>query len=228
MTGTLGTTMQLTIWRVQWPKRTYVTDVTPCTTLRTNVTVSSLCTATPPWTKDQYKYCGTSNRQFLTENCFHNHLILKVKGKLVCQRRQVCRNCSYLVTFHSKHECFKKFCTFSNKKQPSRHLCYVAPLKHSKLWNKYLYVFFDTECTQDLEKRGGSFERVPNLICAQQTCCKCEAVEDVNVDCEQCGKSVHSFWQDPVGKFIDYLRLSRPFTNNVISHNSHGYDAVSA
>jgi len=57
-------------------------------------------------------------------------------------------------------------------------------------------------------------------------CCKCEAVVDVNVDCEQCRKGVHSFWQDPVGKCIDYLRLSRPFADRfyVISHNSRGYD----
>ena len=91
-----------------------------------------------------------------------------MKGKLVCQWRQVCRNCSYLVTFNSKPEYFKKFCTYCNKKQHSGHLCYVAPLKSNKLRNKYLYVFFDTGSTQDLEKRDGSFEHVPNLICAQQ------------------------------------------------------------
>ena len=34
----------------------------------------------------------------------------------------------------------------------------------------------------------------------------------------------------PVGKFIDYLRQSRPFADTfyVISHISRGYDAVSA
>jgi hypothetical protein len=103
----------------------------------------------------------------------------------------------------------------------------VAPLKPSKLSDKYLYVFFDTECTQDLENCDGSFEHVPNLICEQQMCCKCEAVDDVNVDCEQCCKRVHWFWQDPLGKFIDYLRLSRSFADKVyvISHNSRGYDA---
>jgi hypothetical protein len=43
----------------------------------------------------------------------------------------------------------------------------VAPLKPNMLSKKYLYVFFDTECTQDLEKRDGSFEHVPNLIYAK-------------------------------------------------------------
>jgi len=38
---------------------------------------------------------------------------------------------------------------------------------------------------------------------------------------------VHSFWQDHVGKCIDYLRLPRPFADKVyvISHNPRGYDA---
>jgi len=45
--------------------------------------VCSLCTATPPCTKDQSKYCCTCNRWFLSEKCFQNHLILKVKDKLV-------------------------------------------------------------------------------------------------------------------------------------------------
>ena len=81
--------------------------------------VSSLCTATPPCTKDEIKYCVSCNRRFLSEKCFQNHLTLKVKGKLVCQWRQLCRNCSYSVTADSRHECFKKFCNYRNKKQPS-------------------------------------------------------------------------------------------------------------
>jgi hypothetical protein len=32
--------------------------------------VCSLCTATPPCTKDQTKYCGTCNRQFLSKSVF--------------------------------------------------------------------------------------------------------------------------------------------------------------
>jgi len=103
----------------------------------------------------------------------------------------------------------------------------VASLNPSKLSIKYLYVFFDTKCTEDLEKYDGSFEHVTNLICAQKMCSKCETLDDVNVNCEQCGKRVHTFWQDPLRKFIDFLRLSRPFADkiHVISHNSRGYDA---
>ena len=49
----------------------------------------------------------------------------------------------------------------------------------------------------------------------------------MNIDCEQCGKRVHVFWEDPIGKFIEYLWLSRPYADKiyVILHNSYGYDA---
>ena len=81
----------------------------------------------------------------------------------------------------------------------------MDPLKPNKLSNKYLYVFFDTECTQDLEKRHGSFEHVQNLTCPQHMCYKCDAVDDVNVDSEQCGKRVNTFGQNPVGKFLSII-----------------------
>ena len=40
-------------------------------------------------------------------------------------------------------------------------------------------------------------------------------MDDLIADCEQCGKRTHMFWQDPVGEFIDYFRLSRPFADKV-------------
>jgi len=128
----------------------------------------------------------TCNRRFLSEKFFQNHLTLKVKGKLRCHWRQGCRNCSYFVTADSKHECLKKFCIICNKKQTSGHFCYVAPLKPNKLSETFLYVFFDTECTQDLENCDGPFKHVQKLICAQQIRSKCEAVDDLSVECDQC------------------------------------------
>jgi len=71
----------------------------------------------------------------------------------------------------------------------------VAPLKPSNLTDRFMYVFFDTECTQDFEQHDGSFERIPKLIFAQQMCSKCEAVDDLSVDCEACGKRTHVFWR---------------------------------
>jgi len=36
-------------------------------------------------------------------------------------------------------------------------------------------------------------------------CTKWEAVDDLSVDCEQCGKRIHASSQDPVCKFLDYF-----------------------
>jgi hypothetical protein len=69
----------------------------------------SLCTNAPPCTKDKTKYCSTCSRWFLSEKCFQNHLVLRVKGKLFCQWRQICRNSNFLVTSDNKHKCFKNF-----------------------------------------------------------------------------------------------------------------------
>jgi hypothetical protein len=85
-----------------------------CDTLHDNThkcyKTCSLCTATPPCTKDQSRHCDTSSSSFISEKCFQNHLTLREKGKLPCQWRQVCRNSNILVTLDSKHECFKQFC----------------------------------------------------------------------------------------------------------------------
>jgi len=45
-------------------------------------------------------------------------------------------------------------------------------------------VSFYKECTQNREKRDGSFEHVTKTMCALQMCSKCEPVDDMSVDCE--------------------------------------------
>jgi hypothetical protein len=161
---TRAITMALPTLRLQRQRSIYVTCVTHYTTIHIPVTMLA-----PYVTQHHYvpkrhsKHCDTCNKSFLSEKRFQNHLILKVKGKIMRQWRQVCRNCTFLVTCDSKHECFKRPC---NKKQPAGHLCYMAALKPNKFSDKFVFVFFDTECTQDLERHEGSFEYVPNLICA--------------------------------------------------------------
>ena len=56
---------------------------------------------------------------------------------------------------------------------------------------------------------------------------KRETVDDLSVECEDCGQRIHVFCEKHVAKFIEYLRLSRPFADKiyVISHNFRGYDA---
>jgi len=99
--------------------------------------VCTLSIATSPYTKDQTKYSSTSNRRLLNGKCFENHLTLNVKGKLVCQWRQVCRNCRYSVRPDSKHQLFKKFRNFCNKKEPSGHYCYLPPLKTTSCRSRF-------------------------------------------------------------------------------------------
>ena len=56
-------------------------------------------------------------------------------------------------------------------------------------------------------------------------------MNNLSVDCKQCGKRTYVFWaKDPVGKFIDYLRQSRPFVEQIFvtSHNSCLYNAFPA
>ena len=62
---------------------------------------------------------------------------------------------NYLATGDSKHECGKRYCNYCNRKQPLCHYYYVAALKPIKLSDKYMYVFLDTECKEDLEKGDG-------------------------------------------------------------------------
>jgi len=125
------------IWtlRLQWQRVTYITRMTHFTTLHTSDNACSLRTATSSRTKDQRKYCGTCSRCFRSEEFFQNLLTLNMKGKPVCQWRQVNRNCSFTVTGDSRQKCFKRLCKYCNKKQQSGHFYNVAPLKPSKLTN---------------------------------------------------------------------------------------------
>ena len=61
----------------------------------------------------------------------------------------------------------------------------------------------------------------PYLVCVQQFCRQCEGVEDCG-DCVRLGKRKHSFWDDPVGVLLLYVRQPRPWANKVvaIAHNA--------
>jgi hypothetical protein len=65
--------------------------------------------------------------------------------------------------------------------------------------NNILYVFYDFETTQNKRYSEKATVHVPNLVCLQQFCLRCEGIADIDEDCEQCGVLWHSFWEDPVG-----------------------------
>ena len=142
----------------------------------------------------------TCNRSFLSDTCFQNHLTLRGKGKLVCAWKKICKTWSPCY-INRKHECFKRFCNVCNKLRPTGHFCNMSPLKPSKLSNKYMYVFYDIECSEDLKRNQGSLNMY-RIFSAPSRCPKCESNEDLNIDCEQCGERTHVSWQDPLGKFI--------------------------
>ena len=73
-----------------------------------------------------------------------------------------------------------------------------------------LYVYYDFETTQNTKYSDRATLHVPNLVCMQQFCPRCENVEDAKRDCVQCGKRKHSFWDDPVGDMLTYLCKPRP------------------
>jgi len=144
------------------------------------------------------------------------------KGKLVCQLRQVCRNCSYLVTADTKPECSKKFCNFLKIKS-----------NFQATFATWLHINLASFCTcSSIRSAHKTMKIVMGLLSmfrnsyVRSMCSRCETVDDLSVDCEQCDKRIHSFWQDPVGKFIDCLWQFRPFADNLyfISHISRGYD----
>jgi hypothetical protein len=89
-----------------------------------------------------------------------------------------------------------------------------------------LYVFYDFETTQVTKYTEKATVHVPNLVCLQQLCSKCESIEDIEQDCLQCGRLLHSFWQDPAGDVLFYLCEQRPWVNKVIAitNNAKSYD----
>jgi hypothetical protein len=62
-----------------------------------------------------------------------------------------------------------------------------------------LFVLYDFETTHDTKFPHKANVHVPILVCLQQFCMVCEMQDDIDVDCERCDKSRHSFFEDPGG-----------------------------
>jgi hypothetical protein len=87
-----------------------------------------------------------------------------------------------------------------------------------------MFVFYDFETTQDTQYSDTDRLHVPNLVCIQQFCSRCES-SDVDENCTQCGKRKHSFWEDPEGDLLSYLCEDRPRCKiTVIVHNAKAFD----
>jgi hypothetical protein len=67
-------------------------------------------------------------------------------------------------------------------------------------------------------------KHVPNLVCMQQFCARCEDVDDDRF--ERRGNRKHFFWNDPVGDLLNYLCEPRLWANKIvaIAHNAKACD----
>jgi len=98
--------------------------------------------------------------------------------KSVCERKR-CAKCGWIVT-HENHECNKRLCDNCKENKEIGRLCYMRPLKDAlpPAADKVLYVFYDFETTQNTEYTDAAKLHVPNLVCVQQFCSRCEDEED--------------------------------------------------
>jgi hypothetical protein len=121
----------------------------------------------------------------------------------------------------------KRFCATCKENKEAGHLYFMRPLvKVPDSSERVLYVFYDFETTHDTKRSDRTNEHVPNLVCLQQFCSKCENISGIEQDCVQCGKRIHSFWDDPVRDMLNYLCESRPWAEKmvVIANNAQAFD----
>jgi len=92
--------------------------------------------------------------------------------------------------------------------------------------DKVLYVFYDFETTHNTRFSDRVTLPIPNLVCVQQFCSKCEDVEDVRRKCAQCGERKQSFWEDPLRTMLSYLCEPLPWVKKIvaIAHNAYSFD----
>jgi len=123
------------------------------------------------------------------------------------------------------HECNKLFCANCKQNTDVGHLCYMRPLKDvlPSASEKVLYVSYEFETTQNTKYSDKATIHVPDLVCLQHFCSQCEDAEDWG-DYVRCGK--HSFWNDPVGDMLLYLREPIPWANKsvAIAHDTKAFD----
>jgi len=69
---------------------------------------------------------------------------------------------------------------------------------------------------------------VPNLVCLQQFCSRCEDEEDIERNCVRCGKRKHSFLEDLVRSTQSYLCEPRPWVIKAVTtaHNVKSFDLL--
>jgi hypothetical protein len=156
------------------------------------------CMTSPPCSVSHVRIpCTVCNRHFRSRTRYVNHKQRISNKKFVCERKGCHATCRWIVT-HEKHECNNRICDKRKQNKEIGHLCYVRPLKYAlpPAGDKVLYVFYDFETTQITGYTDEAKLHVPNLVCLQQFCSRCEDEEDGG--CVLCGNMKYSFWDDSV------------------------------
>ena len=134
--------------------------------------------------------CDDCNRRFRSRTCYDNQKQRTMNRKSVCERKRCCATCGLLVK-HKMHQCNKRFCDNCKQNRVVDHLCYMIPLKDAlpSAGGNVLHVFYGFETTQNSSYTDEAKVHVPNIVCVQQFCSRCQDVEDG--DCVRCGKRKH-------------------------------------
>jgi hypothetical protein len=115
--------------------------------------------------------------------------------KSVCDRKRVCPSCDAFIEPNGKHECGKNLCETCKALKEKQHFCYMQPLKNVLPSGVgVLFVFYDFETTKDTQYSDTAWLHVPNLVCIQYFCSRCESSDNVDENYTQYGNRKHSFW----------------------------------
>jgi hypothetical protein len=173
------------------------------------------CMTIPPCAYDGVRIpCVDCNRHFRSQSCYENHKKLQLradrKGKTICEQKKCCGMFGAFIT-ENRHDCNKRSCDNCGVNKEIGHLCFMRPLLNKlPASDTVLFVLYNFETTQDTKYSDSATVHVPNVVCLQQFCSKCENIQGINIDCEQCGRRKHTFWDDPVGDLLTYLCKSDP------------------
>ena len=134
------------------------------------------CMASPPCASVGARIpCGDCNRHFRSRSCYDNHKNPQQtgSGRTVCEQKKCCGKCGSLITM-KRHECNKRWCGNCEENREWTFV-FVRTLRNTlPASDTVLFVFYDFETTQDNEYSDSATVHVPNLVCLQQFCSKCE------------------------------------------------------
>lgn len=203
----------------------------------------SQCYSKPPcYITENKLYCNKCNRTFYGIHCFSKHINARV-----CDKFKVCSKCFiyYFVKNRNEksHVCGMKYCLVCKCDRKISHDCFIPPIEmiddriesengseNNKKRKQILFVFYDFETVQNTLLPGATnkFEHSVNLAIAQQVCEHCEVKEDINDDCENCGKRMHIFMgEKSLDMFMRYLTdsIDSKFKKVIcIAHFMKGFD----